>query len=166
MIFVLKYEKNIINVFTTIFEFKLDWTTFQPSTFMIYLLKINLLILVPKESPSLHSQFNLFVINTIEKKTRWFNRKNKSKMAFKHSFYFLSLFKNHVNTNANCLIQRNVCKQRLNVKRCHKTGPWRKGGVGEQNIFFHVKSVNITFLPVHNMKGFSLYIEQDLSDKK
>ena len=46
-----------------------------------------------------------------------------------------------------------------------KQGRGEKEG-GEQNIFFHVKSVNITFLPVHNMKGFSLYIEQDLSDKK
>ena len=41
-------------------------------------------------------------------------------MAFKYAFYFLSLFKNHVKTNIYCLIQWNICEQRLNVKRCHK----------------------------------------------
>ena len=41
-------------------------------------------------------------------------------MALKHVFYFLSLFKNHVNKNVNYLIQWNICEQRLNIKRCHK----------------------------------------------
>ena len=38
----------------------------------------------------------------------------------------------------------------------------------EQNVFFHVKSEskNIKFLHVNNMQDFSLFIEQDISNKK
>ena len=35
-----------------------------------------------------------------------------------------------------------------------------------QNIFFHLKSENINVLNVKNMWDFSLFIEQDVSDKK
>ena len=36
----------------------------------------------------------------------------------------------------------------------------------EQKNVFHVKSENIRFLDVNNMRDFSLFIEQDISDKK
>ena len=36
----------------------------------------------------------------------------------------------------------------------------------DQKIFFHVKLGNIKFLHVSNMWDYSLFIEQDLSDKK
>ena len=36
----------------------------------------------------------------------------------------------------------------------------------EQNLFFHVKLENATFLHVNNMGDFSLFIEQGISDKK
>ena len=36
----------------------------------------------------------------------------------------------------------------------------------ERNFFSNVKSKNITFLHVNNMWGFSLFIEQDKSEKK
>ena len=36
----------------------------------------------------------------------------------------------------------------------------------EQNFFFHVKLGNIKFLYVNNMWDYSLFIEQDSSDKK
>ena len=38
--------------------------------------------------------------------------------------------------------------------------------IQDQKIFFHVKLGNIKFLHVSNMWDYSLFIEQDLSDKK
>ena len=68
-------------------------------------------MLVPKESPSLHHHFFY--------DKHW--KQNKIiYLSFKHAFYFLSLFKNHVSINVNYLIQWNICEQRLNVKRFHK----------------------------------------------
>ena len=55
-----------------------------------------------------------------------------------------------------------------------KTGGGQGGVAGgtpsqcflEQNFFSHVKSENIAFLHVNNVSDFSLFVEQDISDKK
>ena len=35
-----------------------------------------------------------------------------------------------------------------------------------KNVFSHVKSENLKFLHVNNIRDFSLFIEQNISDKK
>ena len=37
---------------------------------------------------------------------------------------------------------------------------------GAKMFFSHVKSKNLKFLPVNNIRDFSLFIEQGISDKK
>ena len=50
--------------------------------------------------------------------------------------------------------------------RREKTGRQHPHHFLEQKNFFHVISENITFLHVKNIWDLSLFIEQDISDKK
>ena len=62
-----------------------------------------------------------------------------------------------------------VAESFMTLEMCDKAGG--RGGTIPPNIswskaFFYVKSENIKFLHMKNMWGFSLFIEEDISDKK
>ena len=93
------------------------WLGNFPTIYAGDILKINLLMLISKENPSLHHQF------VCKKRQDDLTERIRNRLKWCLSISF-SFQKPCQHSNVNCLIQWDICEQWLNVKWCHKVIKW------------------------------------------